>query len=200
MKTYKVKPVGIVCNEFDDPADHHKIKEKTSSIIIYDDYLEALLNIKECEYLDIIFWFHKSESFPLAGKTRSGAERGIFASRSPKRPNLIGVTTVKLLECNANKLVVKGLDAINHTPVIDIKCCDTSLFASESELDPVHNSILKSDPRIALKGLTDRTDRPVISVPSVANGIIQVQIAVIAAIVLTFNNDMGYNKNVRRWF
>jgi tRNA-Thr(GGU) m(6)t(6)A37 methyltransferase TsaA len=150
MKTYTVKPVGIVSNEFNDPADHHKIKEKPSSIVINDEYGEALLNIKECEYLDIIFWFHKSTGFTLFSKIPLGTERGVFASRSPKRPNAIGVTTVKLLECNKNKLVVEGLDAINNTPVIDIKCCDTSLFAFEAESNPVHNSILKSDPRIEI--------------------------------------------------
>lgn len=160
MKSFKIKAVGYVCNDFNDPAGHHKIKEKPSTITINDEYLDALLNINECEYLDIIFWFHISEVFPLAGKTRSGAERGVFASRSPKRPNLLGVTTVKLLECKKNKLIVKGLDAINNTPVIDIKCCDTSLFASESELNPVHNSILKSDPRIEIRNniLSDKTD------------------------------------------
>jgi formylmethanofuran dehydrogenase subunit E len=151
MKTYKIKPIGFVHNEFNDPDDHHNIKEKQSYIIIHDEYSKALLNIKDCEYLDIIFWFHKSTDIKLSGKIPSGAERGVFASRSPKRPNLIGVTTVKLVECDKNKLVVEGLDAINNTPVIDIKCCDTSLFSSEAELNPVHFSILKTDPRIEIR-------------------------------------------------
>ncbi len=146
-----IKPVGYVCNEFNDPADHHKIKEKPSTIIIHDDFLEALLNIKECDYLDVIFWFHKSEGYVLSGKIPSGRERGVFASRSPRRPNPIGITTVKLIECKKNILIVEGLDAINNTPVIDIKCCDTSMFASEAESNPVHNSILKSDPRIEIR-------------------------------------------------
>jgi tRNA-Thr(GGU) m(6)t(6)A37 methyltransferase TsaA len=46
---------------------------------------------------------------------------GVFASRSPNRPNPIGVTRVKLLKVNGNILTVKGLDAFNGTPVIDIK-------------------------------------------------------------------------------
>ncbi len=146
-----IKPVGFVINEFNDPADHHRIKEKPSIIHVHDEYSEALLNIKECAYLDIIFWFHKSEETRLSGKIPSGAERGVFASRSPKRPNLIGVTTVKLIECNKNRLIVEGLDAINNTPVIDIKCCDTSFFASEAETNPVHQAILKSDPRIEIR-------------------------------------------------
>ena len=151
MGTYQIKPVGIVMNEFDDPASHLKIKENPSTIIIDDAYSEALLNIKECEYIDIVFWFHKSAEGSLSGTIPSGAVRGVFASRSPKRPNLIGITTVKLLDCDQNKLIVQGLDAINNTPVIDIKCCDTSLFATEIESNPVHNSILRSDPRIEIR-------------------------------------------------
>jgi tRNA-Thr(GGU) m(6)t(6)A37 methyltransferase TsaA len=49
---------------------------------------------------------------------------GVFASRSPNRPNPIGVTKVKLLEVRGNILVVKGLDALNGTPVLDIKPAD----------------------------------------------------------------------------
>jgi len=146
-----MKPIGVVYNEFNDPADPVQIKEKPSKIVIDDEYHEALLNIDECEYLDIVFWFHKSEGAGLSGRIPSGSERGVFASRAPGRPNSIGVTTVKLLSCNGNSLVVKGLDAINKTPVIDIKCCDTSLFASEAEFNPLHQSILKSDPRIEIR-------------------------------------------------
>lgn len=160
MKTYTVRPVGLVRNGFDNPADYNTIKEHPSSVIVHDEYSEALLNIDECEYLDIVFWFHKSEQGTLSGKTHSGAVRGVFASRSPRRPNLIGITTVKLIERKNNELIVEGLDAINNTPVIDIKNCDTSLFASVTESNPVHNSILKSDPRIEIrnniaKGKTD---------------------------------------------
>lgn len=160
MKQYNIKQVGFVRNGFDDPDDRKKIKEKPSSIIIYDDYLEALLNINECEYLDIIFWFHKSEGSRLSGITPTGAERGVFASRSPDRPNLLGVTTVKLLEYNSNTLVVEGLDAINNTPVIDIKCCNSSLFTSGSVSDHEHSSILTSDPRSEIRNniLSGKTD------------------------------------------
>jgi tRNA-Thr(GGU) m(6)t(6)A37 methyltransferase TsaA len=49
------------------------------------------------------------------------AEVGVFASRSPKRPNFLGLTRVRLLERNGNILVVKGLDAFDGTPVVDIK-------------------------------------------------------------------------------
>ncbi|MBN1158952.1 MAG: SAM-dependent methyltransferase [Bacteroidales bacterium] len=151
METYQIEPVGYVVNDFDDPGHRNKIKESPSTILLYDRFTEGLLNIEACAFLDIVYYLHKSEGGQMSGRTPSGDVRGAFASRSPARPNPIGITTVKLLVHDHNKLLVKGLDAINGSPVIDIKCCDTSLFAAEMDSDPVHNSILKSDPRIEIR-------------------------------------------------
>ncbi len=138
MNTIQFQPVGMVAG---------------NRLVINTEYLGGLLNIGECEYLDVVYYFHESENktFPLSGITRSGAERGVFASRSPNRPNLIGITTVKLLEIKANELVVEGLDAKNGSPLLDIKCCDTSLFAQSADKNPVHQSIIRSEPRIEIK-------------------------------------------------
>ncbi len=151
MEKFQMAPVGFVHNEFDEPTGFQEIKKKPSTINIEKAYAEALLNIEDCEYLDVVFYFHRSDNDKLSGITHFGAKRGVFASRSPYRPNGIGVTTVKLLNREANKLTVEGLDAINNTPVLDIKCCDTSLFASESEQQEVHQSLLKTDPRIEIR-------------------------------------------------
>jgi len=160
MKKFEVNRVGTVINEFNEPTSFREIKKHPSTIIIDKPYTEALLNIENCEYLDIVFYFHKSEGSKLSGITHSGEERGVFASRSPVRPNNIGITTVKLREREDNKLIVEGLDAINNTPVIDIKCCDTSLFATESDQADVHHAMLKTDPRIEIRNNinSERTD------------------------------------------
>lgn len=147
----KFDSVGIVVNTFNEPISFNEIKKQHSTIIIDEAYTEALLNIDACQYLDIIFYFHKSDGSKLSGITHFGEKRGVFASRSPVRPNNIGVTTVKLLKREDNKLIVEGLDAINNTPVIDIKCCDTSLFAAESDSADVHKAMLKIDPRIEVR-------------------------------------------------
>ena len=154
MEKIVFKPIGkVVANpayNYDTPLK--QLKSEPCYLLIDTAYTEALLNINACEYLDVLFYFDRmeNEEIKLSGKTHSGMERGVFASRSPKRPNLIGLTTVKLLEINGNKLKVKGLDALNDTPILDIKCCDTSLFACESETDSVHLSLLKADPRMEI--------------------------------------------------
>ena len=158
MKPISFIPVGHVENEFDEPVQHHLIKSKTSRIVLDKKYKAALLKIELCTYIDIIFHFHASDEYQLVGKTHTGEERGIFASRSQKRPNGIGVTTVKLLELHDNILVVEGLDAIDQTPVLDIKCCDTSCFEKESDNNPVHNQLLKANPRLEVHNLIETGD------------------------------------------
>jgi len=151
MEDLIVRPVGKVLNDFESQVAPHLIKEKESIIILDKNFEKALLNIEECKYLDVVFVFHRSEAGDLSGITASGRERGVFASRSPVRPNPIGITTVKLLRREGNRLFVKDLDAINGSPVIDIKCTDTSLFAYENDSNPVHNAILRSEPRIEIR-------------------------------------------------
>ncbi len=146
MENYQLKPVGIVENKFNEPADHREIKKNQSTIIIDDKYTEALLNIGDCEYLDVVFYFHKSQNYRMTLKIHTGAERGVFASRSPDRPNSIGITTVKLIKCIRNKLIVEGLDAINNTPVIDIKPCDNSIFSDNEINSEINKGRLKADP------------------------------------------------------
>jgi formylmethanofuran dehydrogenase subunit E len=144
--------VGVVRNEINEPGDYRKIKEKDSTVEVFPEYNEALAGIEENDYLDIIFYFHKSEQkLQSDTSTYPGTLRGVFASRSPKRPNLIGITTVKLVRRDGNLLHVQGLDAINGTPVLDIKNCDTSMFAYETDNNPVHQGKLKTSPRIDIR-------------------------------------------------
>lgn len=153
MKAINITPVGVVQNSIEEPVSHHKIKRLQSIIAIDEKYAEALLNIEDCDFIDILFYFHKSESGSLSGQIHSGETRGVFASRSPRRPNSIGVTTVKLIKKEGNNLYVSGLDAINNTPVIDIKCCDTSILEMQNGANDVHMSVLKSDPRVEINNL-----------------------------------------------
>jgi tRNA-Thr(GGU) m(6)t(6)A37 methyltransferase TsaA len=86
---------------------------------------EALDGLEEFSHIIIIYYMHESrQPFPMKVRPRHGTVPtpvGVFASRSPDRPNALGKTTVKLLERCGNILKVQGLDAIDGTPVIDIK-------------------------------------------------------------------------------
>ncbi|MCG8306681.1 MAG: TrmO family methyltransferase [Cytophagales bacterium] len=151
MNMIRLKPIGIVANEINEPADLLQVMGKPSTIFIHNEYKDGLLDIEKYEFLDIVFYFHRSDGVQLSAGIRSGDVRGVFASRSPDRPNAIGITTVKLLEHRGNQLVVEGLDAINYTPVLDIKSHNTSLFASELDSNPALHALLKADPRIEIR-------------------------------------------------
>lgn len=69
-----------------------------------------------------MYWFHKSEGYSLLTKTPSDEElHGVFAARSPNRPNPIGFSIIEFVERRGDSLKVKGLDTVNGTPLIDLK-------------------------------------------------------------------------------
>lgn len=117
----KLQVIGEVKSKFKETADPDEMRKHWSSIIVKTEFLEGLYKIENYDYLHVIFYFHLSEGYQLKGPRRFGKVRGVFASRSPKRPSPIGVTTVKLLERKGNVLKVSGLDAVDGTPVVDLK-------------------------------------------------------------------------------
>ncbi|MGV9198300.1 MAG: tRNA (N6-threonylcarbamoyladenosine(37)-N6)-methyltransferase TrmO [Promethearchaeia archaeon] len=130
----EMNPVGRIKGKFSEPIGPFKMKKHESTIIINDEFEDALYRIENSEYLQVLFYFHESEEREeFKGPTYSGEVRGVFASRSPHRPNSIGLTTVKLLKREGNKLIVKGLDAIDGTPVLDIKPFALPMDTKEKE-------------------------------------------------------------------
>jgi tRNA-Thr(GGU) m(6)t(6)A37 methyltransferase TsaA len=85
-------------------------------------YLPALDRIDNARHLIVLTWLHLADRNLLRViPPGEREERGVFAARSPHRPNPIGHCVVDLLGRKGNVLTVRGLDAINGTPVIDIK-------------------------------------------------------------------------------
>lgn len=138
------EPIGFIHNACNESLAPELIKKEISEIEILPAFAEGLQDIEKSEYLDIVFSFHQEKRTELLTRIRTGETRGVFASRSPRRPNHVGVTTVRLLKREDNRLYVEGADALNGSPVIDIKYCDTSAF----EQAHIHQSIRKDAPRI----------------------------------------------------
>jgi len=115
-------PVGYVKNDYLEPVYNEEVYNKVSKIVLKEEFTDGLYRIEDFEKLYILFYFSKSKGYELIHRRRyDGEMSGIFASRSPYRPNRIGLTVVELLNVEGNVLHVKGLDAINGTPVLDIK-------------------------------------------------------------------------------
>lgn len=139
-----LEPIGFVHNECTTSQAPEFIKKEVSKIKILPEYAEGLQDIEQAEYLDLLFSFHHEKRTELITKVRTGEMKGVFASRSPRRPNHLGVTTVKLQKREGNTLYVEGADALDGSPVVDIKYCDTSVFDQIS----IHQSIRTDSPRI----------------------------------------------------
>ena len=125
LPSVTLEPIGTVRSEIKQPA-RRDCEEVIADIIINDDLAEALDGLEDFSHLVVLYWIHRAASgeVPLKVHPRGRLELpllGLFTTRTPNRPNRIGMSTVRLLERQGNILRVKGLDAIEGTPVIDIK-------------------------------------------------------------------------------
>lgn len=102
-------------------------RQVVSEIVIDDDLAEGLDGLSEFSHIIVLYWMHQAVNaekmaIKVCPKGRHNLPPvGLFASRSPYRPNPLGKATVRLLERRGNILRVAGLDAIDGTPVLDIK-------------------------------------------------------------------------------
>jgi len=104
------------------PRQGALVPDNPGIIEIYPEYQEALKSLEECGYIIVLYHMHMSDHWN-ALVTPPGAEKelGLFATRSPNRPNSIGFSVIKLLRVEGTMLYLNGVDAFNGTPVLDIK-------------------------------------------------------------------------------
>jgi tRNA-Thr(GGU) m(6)t(6)A37 methyltransferase TsaA len=122
------EPIGFVKSK----AVGKEVRDKNiiSQIVFREELTEALEGIQDFSHLFVLFWLHKTsdEDKRIIKVHPRGRQDmpllGIFATRTPHRPNPIGLTRVKLLNVEGNVVTVQGLDAFDGTPVLDIKPFD----------------------------------------------------------------------------
>jgi tRNA-Thr(GGU) m(6)t(6)A37 methyltransferase TsaA len=123
---FNLKPIGFVRTE----AIGKEVRDKSlvSKIVFREGLTEALKGIQGFSHLFVIFWLHQIKERDIMKVHPRGRQDmpllGIFATRTPHRPNPIGLTRVKLLKVEKNVITVQGLDAFDGTPVLDIKPYD----------------------------------------------------------------------------
>jgi len=124
----KIRVIGRVGNKVKEkPAADYNWNELVSEIVIDKKLTEALDGLEDFSHIMVFWLMHKiDENRQIALKVHPKGRRdlplvGRFVSRSPHRPSPLGKATVKLLGIKGNTLKVKGLDALDGTPVIDIK-------------------------------------------------------------------------------
>ena len=124
----EMQPIGIIYSERHDPIDDQW--DKVKSIIEIDPHTfrpEALVGLNEFSHCEVIYFFHKvaAEKIERGSRHPRGnkdwPQVGIFSQRAKDRPNRIGSTICRILSVDGLKVTVEGLDAIDRTPVLDIK-------------------------------------------------------------------------------
>jgi tRNA-Thr(GGU) m(6)t(6)A37 methyltransferase TsaA len=130
-ESFQIFPVGVI-----------RKKEEATWIEIFESYSEALLGLEGFSHIQVFFWFHDNDT-PDRRKTLRVHPRkdeknplsGVFATHSPLRPNLIGLTICKIKSIRDHHIEIEDIDAFDGTPVIDVKCY-------------IPGSISKSDVRV----------------------------------------------------
>ncbi len=119
-----IKSIGVVKSGIKNPDDV-PIPGNPAEVEVFSEYKQALLRIEENSHLWLLLWFHKADRNLLATVPRRVnpdlPEYGVFGLRAPSRPNPIALCLVKLESVEGNILKLSGLDAIDGTPVLDIK-------------------------------------------------------------------------------
>ena len=125
MKTLKVdlKVIGIIHSPYKTTREAPRQgTNDISEIEIFDEFKDGLKDIAGFSHVHVFYWLHQLKGFTLITNTPWDTEpHGVFTTRSPHRPNPIGHSVIKITKIKENRLFVKGLDAIDGTPVLDIK-------------------------------------------------------------------------------
>jgi tRNA-Thr(GGU) m(6)t(6)A37 methyltransferase TsaA len=114
---YTLYPVGVV-----------RLKGDTAWIEILDAYRDAMTGLEGFSHIHVFFWFHENDTAEYRRTLKVHPRRnpanpltGVFATHSPKRPNLIGLTRCRIIGIEENRILIDSIDARDGSPVIDIK-------------------------------------------------------------------------------
>lgn len=120
-----MKPIGFLYTDAAVIPRHWSLSEVEGTILIDEDYVDGLADIRPGQKIIVLFWFHKSPDFQPRHLRQTPPHRqealGVFSVCSPRRPNPIGLSVLTVLDIHREKIHVKGVDMLDGTPLLDIK-------------------------------------------------------------------------------
>lgn len=122
----EMQPIGFVRSQYTETAQIPKgfgAKHEAEGVLeILAEFEQGLTDLEGFSHLFVIWMFHKAEGYSLLGTPPTDDRpHGVFATRSPWRPNPIGLTVVELIRREGTRLHVRGVDMLDGTPILDIK-------------------------------------------------------------------------------
>ena len=120
-----VKPIGLIESPFNESEKgpiQPSFSESFGTVVVDMEYIEGLKEIDGFSHIILLYYFDRAETVDLKViPYLDTTPKGIFAIRHPNRPNKIGLSIVQLVSVEKNKLLVRGIDVLNNTPLLDIK-------------------------------------------------------------------------------
>ena len=122
----ELESIGTIhteCSEIEGmPIQPTGAKGIKGKIVIKDKYADGLKDLEEFSHINILYLLHKVDGYLLEVKPfMDNNTHGVFATRSPKRPNRIGSSVVKVDKIEGNTVYISNVDVLNETPLLDIK-------------------------------------------------------------------------------
>jgi tRNA-Thr(GGU) m(6)t(6)A37 methyltransferase TsaA len=132
MSDWSFKPIGYIRSPYRETSEVPKglgAQHTAEGVIeVVPEYQDGLLDIEGFSHLFVIWVFDRAHGCELVGAPPTDNRlHGVFATRSPRRPNPIGLSVVELLGREGRRLRVRGVDMLDGTPVLDIKPCTSSV-------------------------------------------------------------------------
>jgi len=121
----RLQQIGVIRSLYQKKSDappQGRFKEDRFTIEVYPEFAAGLKDIEDASHLIVLFWCDRADRKSLIANTPwDDVPHGVFATRSPNRPNPIAFDIVNLVSRQGNKLLVRGMDALDNSPLLDIK-------------------------------------------------------------------------------
>jgi tRNA-Thr(GGU) m(6)t(6)A37 methyltransferase TsaA len=152
------RPIGLIHTPFKQrqgmPIQPSRGRGVRGTVEVAPEFADGLADLDGFSHVVLIYHFHRSRGFDLRVTPFLDTEkRGLFATRAPRRPNAIGLSVVRLLGIEGNRIEVQDLDILDGTPLLDIKPYvpefDHRTEVCEGWLERVKNRNVDSDDRFA---------------------------------------------------
>jgi tRNA-Thr(GGU) m(6)t(6)A37 methyltransferase TsaA len=135
---FSFRPIGLVRSPYTDtaqipkgPGAEHRAE---GTLELFAEFEQGLSDIEGFSHLYVLWIFDRAQGYDLmATPPIDDRPHGVFATRSPRRPNPIGLTVVRILRREGPRLRVRGLDMLDGTPIVDLKPYLSSVSAAEIE-------------------------------------------------------------------
>jgi tRNA (adenine37-N6)-methyltransferase len=126
MDQWTMKPIGYIRSSYNNtqqiPKGLGTVHSMEGILEVLPEFEKGLQDIEGFSHLMILWVFHQAQDCELVGVVPTdNRSHGVFATRSPRRPNPIGLTTVELVRREGLSLYLRGIDMLDGTPVLDIK-------------------------------------------------------------------------------